>query len=211
MHVGRGDQQQGLLSCAAHEQAVNYIVNVPVLDALKQRNSSPKLIEPAPSEEQVEEMIRCALRSPDHARLRPWRFISIRGERRNAFGELLEASLLRNNPDADDTLRTKARNAPLRAPMVMAVLTAVQEHPKVPAWEQQVSAGCAAFSVCLAAEAMGYAAIWRTGSFAEDHELAKALGGAPNEQFVGFLYLGTRDGDAKPLPALDTDDFHRVW
>ncbi len=156
-------------------------------------------------------MLRCALRSPDHAWLRPWRFVSIRGERREAFGELLEASLLRRDPGADDAAREKARTAPLRAPVLVAVMVKVTEHPKVPAWEQRVSAGCAAFSLSLAAEALGYAAIWRTGAFAEDPSLVADLGGGDDESIVAFIYLGTRDGAAKPLPRLDPADFHRAW
>jgi nitroreductase len=182
-----------------------------VLDFLQQRTSSPRLSDPAPSDEELAQMLRCAVRSPDHAWLRPWRFVSIRGERRNAFGELLLHSLLRRNPDADEAARQKALNAPLRAPLIIAVMASVTEHPKVPAWEQRLSAGCAAFSLTLAAEALGYAAVWRTGSFAEDQTLVRDLGGAENEQFVAFVYVGRRDCPAKAIPDLALGDFHRVW
>ncbi len=182
-----------------------------IITQLRQRNSAPKLREPAPGEAELNEMLLCALRSPDHGRLRPWRFISIRGDRREAFGALLEASLLRANPDADAAARDKARNAPLRAPLIVVVLAAVKEHPKVPAWEQRVSAGCAAFSVELAAEAMGYAGIWRTGAYTEDAQLVADLGGAANEEIVAFLYLGTREGERKPLPELVPADYHRSF
>jgi nitroreductase len=156
-------------------------------------------------------MLRCAVRSPDHAWLRPWRFVSIRGERRTAFGELLLQSLLRRDPQADESARQKALNAPLRAPLVIAVLVSATEHLKVPLWEQRLSAGCAAYGLVLAAEALGYAAVWRTGSFAEDQTLVHDLGGGDNEQFVGFIYVGSRDCPAKPVPELALDDFHRVW
>ncbi|MEE4277300.1 MAG: nitroreductase [Halieaceae bacterium] len=181
------------------------------LALLRRRNSAAKLTAPAPSPGEVREMLGCALRSPDHARLRPWRFLSVRGERREALGELMLESLLRREPGADDAARAKARGAPLRAPLLMVVFAVLAEHPKVPAWEQRLSAGCAAFSLELAAEALGYAAIWRTGPYAEDRELARALGGGEAEEIVGFIYLGTRDGAAKPLPDLDPADFHREW
>lgn len=183
----------------------------PFLAQLRQRNSSPRLAEPAPTEAEVEEMLLCALRSPDHARLRPWRFVSIRGDRRQAFGACLEASLLRANPEADEAAREKARAAPCRAPLIVVVLASMTEHPKVPAWEQRVSAGCAAFSIELAAEAMGYASVWRTGAYAADAELVADLGGEPQEEIVAFLYLGTRAGEPKPLPELAPSDYHRVW
>ena len=47
------------------------------LDALLTRNSSPRLTNPIPSEEQLEIAYKCALRAPDHAWIRPWKFIQI--------------------------------------------------------------------------------------------------------------------------------------
>lgn len=182
-----------------------------VIDFLQQRNSAPRLTEPAPDASEFEAMLQCALRSPDHARLRPWRFVSFRGERRQDFGELLLASMLRRHPDADDAAREKALNAAQRAPLVVAVLAAVQEHPKVPAWEQRVSAGCAAFSLSLAAEALGYAAVWRTGEYAEDAGLMREMGCAENEECVGFIYIGSRASEPKMIPELASSDYHRSW
>ena len=60
------------------------------LSLLHERNSAPKLTDPAPGPEALEEIFQAALRAPDHAWLRPWRFLTIEGERRAAFGELLE-------------------------------------------------------------------------------------------------------------------------
>ncbi len=182
-----------------------------VLQFLQGRNSAPKLIEPGPSADELEQMLQCAMRAPDHARVRPWRFISVQGARREALGELLLASLLRRQPEADEAARHKALNAPLRAPLVLAVIATYTEHPKVPAWEQQLSAGCAAFNLSLAAEALGYAAIWRTGPYAEDKQLLAALGGDSDDHIVGFIYVGTRDGQAKALPELDSSEFHQAF
>jgi len=183
----------------------------PFLSQLRARNSAPRLTDPAPTQDELDEMLECALRSPDHGRLRPWRFISIRGERRADLGALLEQSLVRTNPEADDAARLKARGAPLRAPLIVVVLAAISEHPKVPPWEQRMAAGCAAFSLELAGEALGYASIWRTGAYTEDPALVADLGGAGNEEIVAFLYIGTRDGAPKPLPELVAGDFHRTW
>ncbi|MEM6581418.1 MAG: nitroreductase family protein [Pseudomonadota bacterium] len=178
---------------------------------LQSRNSSPRLTEPAPSESELEQLLRAALRAPDHAWLRPWRFIHISGERRTAFGEVLERSLCERNPQVDEAARTKARNAPLRAPLITVVVAKLTEHPKVPAVEQRLSAGCAAQALLFAAEASGYAGMWRTGDAAYDPSVMTALGLAPNEEIVAFLYLGTRDGAAKSLPALEPAEFASSW
>lgn len=182
-----------------------------LLEFLQQRNSSPRLVAPAPDERELTEMMTAALRAPDHAWLRPWRFISIRGAARDAFGEVLESSLLQREPQADDAARTKARRAPLRAPLLLVVVATLKAHPKVPEVEQRLSAGCAAHALLLAAEALGYAGIWRTGAPAFDPAVHRALGLGGAEEVIAFLYLGTRDGTAKPLPELRVADFLSDW
>jgi len=182
-----------------------------ILQFLQERNSAPKLTEPGPDPEQMEQIFRAALRVPDHAWLRPWRFITIKGARREALGALLEECLVRRTPDADGVAREKARKAPLRAPQLVVVVARVSEHPKVPAVEQRLSAGCAAQAILLAAEASGFAGIWRTGAAAFDRAVMDGLGLTDSEEIVGFLYLGSRNGSLKTLPQLEPADFVSVW
>lgn len=182
-----------------------------ILQFLQSRSSAPRLTEPAPTPDEVAEMLRAALRVPDHGWLRPWRFITIRGERREDFGEVLERCLVRRDPGADVAAREKASRAPLRAPMLLVVVASVRDHPKVPAEEQRLSAGCAAYALLLAAEALGYAGVWRTGEAATDPYVGAALGLDSREEVVGFLYLGTRDGSARNLPQLEPEDFVSAW
>ena len=127
------------------------------------------------------------------------------------MGELLEQCLLARTPDADEAARTKARNAPLRAPLIVVVVAKVCEHAKVPAVEQRLSAACAAHAILLAAEACGFAGMWRTGAAAYDRALMSGLGLAASEEIIGFLYIGSRDGAAKAIPPLDTADFVSAW
>jgi nitroreductase len=182
-----------------------------LLHFLQNRNSAPRLCEPAPNDNELDEMVRAAIRAPDHGWLRPWRFLNVSGERRHAFGDLQADSLLRRNPQADEAARLKAKNSVLRAPLVVVVIATVKAHPKVPAMEQRLSAGCAAHSILLAAEAMGYAGVWRTGDVAFDRQFMTSLGLAPHEEVIAFLYLGTRDGPAKTLPPLNPDHFLSEW
>ncbi len=182
-----------------------------ILQFLHTRNSAPKLTEPAPDQEQLAAMIKAALRAPDHAWLRPSRFISIAGDRRRDFGEVLERCLMAREPLADKAACDKALNAPLRAPLLLVCVVEITEHPKVPPVEQRLSAGCAAHGLLLAAEAQGYAGIWRTGDAAFDRRVMDALGLSENEEIIGFLYIGTRDGKAKSLPELPGDDFVSQW
>lgn len=182
-----------------------------VIDQLTTRNSAPRLTSPAPDRASLEYMFRAALRAPDHAWLQPWRFLVIEGEAREKLGELFLAALLEKDPDADEAARAKAASAPLRAPMLVVVVCRYSEHPKVPREEQVLSAGCAAHGMLLAAEAQGYAGIWRTGSYATDPLVMARLGLAENESIVGFLYFGTREGREKSLPERRLEDFVQQW
>jgi nitroreductase len=182
-----------------------------LLELLQQRNSAPRLTDPAPDEAARLEMFRAALRAPDHAWLQPWRFLVFEGEARAELGHIFTAALLAVDPEADAAAREKARQAPLRAPLLITVICRVTEHPKVPREEQLISAGCAAHAMLLAAEAQGYAGVWRTGNYATDRRVATALGLEDNEEIVGFLYFGTRDGEAKRLPQREVSDYVSNW
>jgi nitroreductase len=181
------------------------------LQLLLNRNSAPRLCEPGPSAEELKEMVRAAVRAPDHAWLRPWRFLAIQGERRADFGSVLQHALIARNPEADDRAREKAENSPFRAPLVLVVVTRFSEHPKVPLVEQRMSAACAAHAILLAAQALEYAGVWRTGNAAFDRSVMTELGLAEDEEITGFLYLGTRDGPSKTIPPLNPDDFLSQW
>jgi nitroreductase len=114
-------------------------------------------------------------------------------------------------PEADEAARAKARNAPLRAPMLVAVVAKLSEHPKVPSEEQRYSAACAAHALLLAVEASGFAGIWRTGAPAFDRAVMTGLGLIESEEIIGFIYIGSRQGTPKAIPSMDTADFVSAW
>ena len=101
------------------------------LVALTQRVSVSRLVEPAPSAEQRELLFKAALREPDHAQLRPWRFLSIEGDARQKLGELF-VKALQENPETAPSALDKAQAAPLRAPLLLVVIASPKEHAKVP-------------------------------------------------------------------------------
>jgi len=177
-----------------------------VLDALHRRNSHARLNTPAPDAEQLQGILTAGLRAPDHGRLRPWHFTIIAGEAREQLGMTFEQALLLSKPTATDAERQKARLAPLRAPLIIAGMLKAQENPKVPRVEQAVAVGCALHSMQLAADALGFAGIWRTGTYARDPLVISALKGSPGDEVIGFLYLGTAEGEKKPLCPVDLDN-----
>ncbi|MFB1034118.1 MAG: nitroreductase family protein, partial [Sinobacterium sp.] len=127
------------------------------IEVLLTRNSAPKLCAPAPNPAQLETVFQAALRAPDHAKLRPWRYAVI-------SGELFVATKLADGEVLDLDAQQKLAAKPLRAPMIIAVAAHLKEHPKVPLIEQLLSAGTSAHAILLALHALGYAGVWRTGT-----------------------------------------------
>jgi nitroreductase len=162
------------------------------IDALRSRRSAAALTDPAPDAGALELIFASAVRAPDHGRLRPWRFIVVRGAARERFGELLAGHLRRTQPSASEESLQRERAKALRAPLLVVVAAHCNpEVSKVPPVEQLLSAGAAAQNIMLAAAALGFNAMWKTGGAAYDPEVKRALGLAAGDAIAGFLYLGT--------------------
>lgn len=181
------------------------------LDLLLNRVSVTRLADPAPNAAQLDVILRAALRAPDHGQLRPWRFLTVQGDARERLGALFAEALRLRQPELPDDALAKPRKMPLRAPMVLVAIARVLPHPKIPESEQVLAVACAAHGVLLAAHAQGLGAVWRTGEFAYDPYVAQQLGLADNEQVLGFIYLGTPDGNPRTPPELDPRNFVRPW
>lgn len=171
------------------------------IDALRKRRSARALTDPAPDEGALELLFECAARAPDHGRLRPWRFIVVRGAARERLGELMADRLRHKLPDASAEALQRERQKPLRAPLIVAVAAVPDAAARIPAIEQILAAGAAAQNMMLAATALGFGSMWKTGDAAYDDTVKAALGLGAGAAVVGFLYLGTAPTDAIPPPA----------
>jgi nitroreductase len=180
------------------------------IDALVTRRSAVTLTEPAPDAAALELILASAVRAPDHGRLRPWRFIVVRGAARAHFGELLARHLARTQPAASAESLQRERDKAFRAPLIIVVAAHVNEAVKIPPIEQLLSAGVAAGNIMLAAVALGYNAMWKTGAAAYDAQVRQALGLASSDAIVGFLYVGTEAGKTS-VPRGEWRDLVREW
>ncbi|MBM7341122.1 NAD(P)H nitroreductase [Pantoea coffeiphila] len=159
------------------------------LDLLVNRRSASRLADPAPAGDALDNILRAGMRAPDHGTLQPWRFIIVENEGRDRLSALLEK--VSREASLDDKAIEKAKQAPYRAPLIITVVARCEDHPKVPRWEQVVSAGCAVMAMQMAAAAQGFNGIWRSGAWTEDESVRQAFGCRPQDAIVGFLYLGT--------------------
>jgi nitroreductase len=182
-----GEPEFGAELSPTHESAET-------LNLLALRRSTPvaMLGEPGPSPSDLDALLRIAMRVPDHRKLEPWRVLIIEGEARARLGDYFAAARHLREPDASDAALEEERSLPLRAPVVLAVVSApVHDPKKTPAWEQQLSAGALCQNLMIAAAAMGWAACWITETPAYDSHVHAALGMKPGERVAGFIYLGT--------------------
>lgn len=181
------------------------------IEALNTRRSPAQFAEPAPDAQQLEAILHAATHAPDHGKLRPWRFIVLRGDARKRLGDLMADAMKRREPDAPANLIEREREKPLRAPLIVVLAAAIKEGHKIPVIEQLLSAGAAAQNVMLAAHALGFGAAWKTGAPAYDAYVKAELGLVPGDAIVGFLYLGTPTVKPAPLPQAELSTFMRAW
>lgn len=156
------------------------------------RSASAKAMgEPGPDAAQIAEILRIAVRVPDHGKLTPWRFILIAGDERTRLGDVLAKRWAALNPSHGEAIIAEQRRIFERAPVVIGVVSTAAEHVKIPVWEQVLSAGAVCQNMLLAATALGVGAQWITGWPAYDEEVLAALGVSRGERVAGFVYLGT--------------------
>ncbi len=160
-----------------------------MLDRIIHRRSAPALTDPGPSDVQLASILTAAASVPDHGKLRPYRFVVVRGDARRRFGEALSAAAVAAG--ADDITIAKARRKPFFGPMLVAIIATPQAHPTVPEWEQVASATLTGYAMELAADALGVGAVWKSGHHLDGEPVTRTLGLAPNERLLGWIDLGT--------------------
>jgi nitroreductase len=181
------------------------------IQLLLERVSSPRLIEPAPSHEQQHIIFSAALRAPDHGQLRPWQFLVVEGEARKKLGDIFAQIAKTEDATISDEECARTKNSPMRSPLLVVVVAKITDSPKVPETEQIISAGIAAYAMLLAADALGFGGVWRTGAMAYHKEVKKALGIKPNDHIVGYLYIGTPERERKKRETLLVEDYFKNW
>jgi nitroreductase len=163
-----------------------------ILSLLETRRSGrPRdLVAPGPSPAELERILAIAVRTPDHGKLHPWRFVHVPQDRRDAFAALLERAYRADNPDPGRLEIEAAHRFAHQAPELIVVLSTPVHGHKIPVWEQELSCGAAGMNLLLAAHAMGYAGGWVTG-WAAYSEMVRDAFGKEGERIAGFVFLGT--------------------
>ena len=157
---------------------------------LARRRSAPAqaLITPGPSRAEIERILTLGARSPDHGKLFPWRFVVMGPKSRTELAEaLLPLAARQDHPDKAAKVLAKL----VAAPVTILVVSAPVPSPKVPRWEQRLSAGAVCMNLEHAANALGYSASWITDWYSYDREALALYGVGEEERVAGFIHIGT--------------------
>ena len=180
---------------------------------INSRRSMGNLDLPAPTHAQIETAIECAATAPDHKKLRPWRFIVTQGDARHELGNALVAAAQAKAVQEGETLSekdiVKTQAMPLRAPVIITVVTKIQAHKKVPPFEQMLSAGAAVQNLILALKAQGFSTVWRTGLLCNEPAVKSYFDVGPDDYVTAFVYTGTSPKNEPARKPIDIESLVR--
>lgn len=151
---------------------------------------------PAPSLEEVYEILSHGLSAPDHGGLTAWRFCPLMGEDLNEFA-VLALQYFQQQKEKNGTNLTKEEIANFlakvkRAPLVVAVWASPSNRKPIPPREQIYSVLMAVAQILLRLSFGKYRGVFLTGFIADNRKLVEqAFGLKPQDEFLGYIYIGT--------------------
>jgi nitroreductase len=170
------------------------------------------LSEPGPDESAIRTILEAGAHAPDHGRLVPFRFFLVAEAARPRLAELLEAAQRELTPDASASEYERAREKAQQGPVILGLVVRIDlDHPKIPASDQWLAAGCALENILLAVQGLGFAAAVRSGKFLETCAMREGFALAPQETLGCLIAIGTPTDwpPQRPKPSLET--VFSVW
>lgn len=162
-----------------------------VFEAIHNRQSAAKIkADQSVSRDLLEKLLSAAVQAPNHHKVRPWRFVVVSGDSRKKYGEVLATALRKRKTDSTEEALKVEREKPLRYPATIVVGVDKPSDPKVSELENVIAVAAAVENLLLAAHALGLMGVWRTGKTAEDPEVKKFFGFAPDQHLIGFIHIG---------------------
>ena len=189
--------------------------NQSTIDLLLTRRSvlAKDLIPPGPTPEELQTILRCGLRVPDHSRAEPWRIQALDKSAQQALGKFCAELFQREHPEANDVLVEVERQRPQRSPTLLAVTFHVNEKKlaKIPEVEQLLSCAALCQNILVAVAAMGYRGQWLTDWPAYHPEVIRYLGHGEGTRIVAFIHIGSVETPPNERPRPDYDDIVSEW
>ena len=168
-----------------------------LINFLKSLRSTPSktMISGHIKESDLNDILACGIRVPDHGALNPWSLTVISDKARSRVGEeILAPEYILNYPEATKEEINFEKKRFLRASVVIAVLFKPVSHKKIPLWEMELSTGAVCSNILVAAQSLGYAAQWLTEWYSYNDKMIRAVGGNPEtDKLAGFIYIGDKE------------------
>ena len=167
------------------------------LEFLRSRRSRPAktLRAPGPDRTALTPILEAGLRVPDHGKLEPWDLVVLEGGAPARLAGIVESVGAATGRDPEQVAKQAAMFRD--APVIVAVVSAPVDSPKIPLAEQQASAACVCLSVLNAALASGWGANWLTGWTATEPAFLKQGLDLDGVHVAGWIVIGT-EGAAPP-------------
>jgi len=170
-----------------------------VLAAIEARRSTARMdTETEVPQAALERALALATLAPNHRLTQPWRFSVVRGDARRRVGAAMSDESVASGRVAPQRAPLEAAKW-LRAPVVVVVSHIPAADP-VMCHEDRLATGAAVQNLLLALGAQGLATMWRTGAAAASAAVKEAVGLAPEEEIVAFVYVGWPLADAALPP-----------
>lgn len=172
--------------------------------AIHTRQSAGALTSRPVPQDVIEGLLSAGNQAPNHYKVRPWRFMVLKGSGLSHLGDAMARSLAQKTENLPVEALDKERSKPLRAPLIIAVGVDKPAEPKVKEIENICAAAAACQNILLSAHAQGLGAIWRTGPAAVDPLIKEFLGLSNDQTLIAFLYIGYPEN---PTPVIERPNF----
>lgn len=175
------------------------------------RSGRPRdMVAPGPDDAQLSAMLDIAMRTPDHGKLAPWRFVVVGSDQRDRLAEVITTAYRAERPQAARLEIEALEGFARQAPSLVVVLSSPRPESHIPMWEQELSAGAACMNLLHAAHASGFVAGWLTGWAAYSDAVRDAFGAAP-ERIAGFVFIGSPSQPLEERARPSRDDKVSRW
>lgn len=151
-----------------------------------------RLVDPGPTDAQLEALLSLAAAAPDHGLLTPWRFVVVPPAQRHRLGDAFARALVERDPGATLEQIESAREKAHRAPRLLVAIACLgPREPDIPPLERMVSMGAAVQNLLLGAHAMGYGSGLTSGRAMDAPAVRELLALAEGEHAVCCISIGT--------------------
>ena len=167
------------------------------IDLLLNRRSllAGNLVPPGPSEIELDTILRCGSRVPDHKGLNPWRIHVVDRTNQDKLHAKLPELHEGDPASLEKTNSKQAKTAPL-----LLIVSSKIESDKAPRSEQILSGAAVCQNIIVASAALGYRSQWLTEWFAYNNKVKALIGIPEQEDIIGFIYIGSEQEPPRERP-----------